>query len=532
MPTIVPIHGTFAAGPEEGDQWWQRGSPFERHFRECIEANEGDLSFQPLHWNGKNSEDSRRKAAANLLKQCEALENRGEKYVLIGHSHGGSIISNALLLASKAKLPLPNLMQAITVGTPFIHLAKRSALLNIFVPVLLIVVFLAALGAVVSSATTSGGFLNRQLAALDPAFNHERSSQCALGDSPAPPSARLAIDGRKPFPETHGLVPLTRSDLFSLPSAFEIIENTYKGIVGFAVLFIIKLFLDERAKADSAISRTNIHRARNQYASRWLGIAHAHDEAIGGLSRAITLGQDLLMPKINIQIWAIFTLLQAALFIVFFLFWVVLFSAAKQIQPFSPNILSNVLRAITESPGPKIGLAVAIVFAGCLTVVCISKRLSEASVGALLSEFSQRLFLRLDFPGQSATKISDRPMWSEQPPVGLPVGLAEQLTVFDESQSLAFVETLRRELYSALESKNAEALPNFSELMAAFELTHTAYFNSPLFRKLIFAALIEQPALRATSVFSTDPDFGWLREWLRKYRTQASKDASVSASAM
>jgi hypothetical protein len=64
MPTIVSVHGTFADGPEEGDQWWQRGSPFERHLLECVEAKEGILSFQPLLWDGRNSEVSRQKAAA------------------------------------------------------------------------------------------------------------------------------------------------------------------------------------------------------------------------------------------------------------------------------------------------------------------------------------------------------------------------------------------------------------------------------------------------------------------------------------
>jgi hypothetical protein len=81
VPTIVSIHGTYAAGPEAGDQWWQRGSPFERRLRECIEATEGAISFQPLLWDGHNSEVSRRKAAASLLKRCEELEERAEPYV-------------------------------------------------------------------------------------------------------------------------------------------------------------------------------------------------------------------------------------------------------------------------------------------------------------------------------------------------------------------------------------------------------------------------------------------------------------------
>ena len=103
MPTIISIHGTYASKPtEEGDEWWQRGSFFERHLRECVETEGGTLSFQPLRWDGENKESSRREAAKELVERCKALERSGERYFLIGHSHGGSIISNALLVANEA----------------------------------------------------------------------------------------------------------------------------------------------------------------------------------------------------------------------------------------------------------------------------------------------------------------------------------------------------------------------------------------------------------------------------------------------
>jgi hypothetical protein len=508
VPTIVSIHGTYAAGPEAGDQWWQRGSPFERHLRECIEPKEGALSFDPLQWEGHNSEVSRRKAAEKLLKLCEALEERAEQYVLIGHSHGGSVISNALLLASEAKLPLPNLMQAVTVGTPFIHVAKRSVLLSIAVPVLLIAVFLVALGAAVSSATTPEDFLNEWLIALDPAFKPKPS--CSEGSQ----SVSKPLQGQP--------IQLTCYDHF-WQSPSEIIGYTYRLVEGFAFLFIVRLFIDERAKADSAISRANVHRTSEQYASRWLGLAHPLDEAIGGLSRVVNAKPITLIPKLKENISAVFILLNFAVASIFVFIWFGLFSAANNSQPSlfnSGDHLPKPAFTIMEylEQALKIGVPLAIILAACLVVVCIFKCLSLALVGALIGDLLQRLLLRLDFPGQSATKIADRPMWSAQPPVTMPADLAEQLTVFDESQSLAVVQTLRRELYSALKSDNAEALPNFSEVMAAFELAHKSYFNSPLFRTLMFAALAEQPAFRATPVLTTDPDFDRMREWLRSSR--------------
>lgn len=131
MTTIISIHGTFTDGSEEGAQWWQRGSSFECHLRECIEVEGGSLRFQPLLWNGHNSEETRQTAAETLIERCKTLESRGERYFLIGHSHGGSIISNALLLASQSTVLLPNMLLAITVGTPFIHFARSSFLWRI-----------------------------------------------------------------------------------------------------------------------------------------------------------------------------------------------------------------------------------------------------------------------------------------------------------------------------------------------------------------------------------------------------------------
>jgi hypothetical protein len=71
-------------GAEDGEQWWQRGSPFERHMQDCIKGETGALSLQRLHWLGLNSETSREAAAQALLDRCRTLERTGERYVLIG----------------------------------------------------------------------------------------------------------------------------------------------------------------------------------------------------------------------------------------------------------------------------------------------------------------------------------------------------------------------------------------------------------------------------------------------------------------
>jgi hypothetical protein len=124
MATIITVHGTGASGPEEGDKWWQKGSEFEKHIRELVEGADRRLEFKPRGWDGANSEISRRKAAAKLYGKVKELEEINEKYCIVGHSHGGSVIADALLLAGSERNPLQNLTRFITVGTPFIESVK------------------------------------------------------------------------------------------------------------------------------------------------------------------------------------------------------------------------------------------------------------------------------------------------------------------------------------------------------------------------------------------------------------------------
>jgi hypothetical protein len=72
-------------------------------------------------WPGANLHSKRRKAAVALRKKLDALEKLNVPYHLIGHSHGGSIIWEALCDAAHSPRPqLRNLQTWATVGTPFL----------------------------------------------------------------------------------------------------------------------------------------------------------------------------------------------------------------------------------------------------------------------------------------------------------------------------------------------------------------------------------------------------------------------------
>lgn len=74
-----------------------------------------------------NSQSARRKGGKALYDRLKEEEKPGGKpYVVVGFSHGGSVVLEALRLAAKngGLEKLQKLRAAYTVGTPFIHLTK------------------------------------------------------------------------------------------------------------------------------------------------------------------------------------------------------------------------------------------------------------------------------------------------------------------------------------------------------------------------------------------------------------------------
>ncbi|WP_306253155.1 hypothetical protein [Parvularcula sp. IMCC14364] len=140
---IFTVHGTNAADlSDDGEQWWQKGSEFQKKLQSRISE---PLHFFPFHWSGNNSEFERRGAALELLKHFETVENEGIPYGAIAHSHGGNVIADALRFSqiefpaggvsfdSEVKTKEPNLQNLhfwFTVGTPFINPIRSFFLLR------------------------------------------------------------------------------------------------------------------------------------------------------------------------------------------------------------------------------------------------------------------------------------------------------------------------------------------------------------------------------------------------------------------
>ena len=241
MATIIAVHGTFAhAGSDTAPdatpdrQWWQPGSEFERDMQAWLEAGDGKPAIEHFAWSGDNSELGRRAAGRNLLDRLLQLEAEGETYCLIGHSHGGSVISAALLRAAARKTELAGLKRWITVGTPFVDM-KRETWLFTRLDLMRKVVFVASM----------------MLFAM---FAVYLVAQLLSGKD-------MVLGGR--FPGVFVVTGL----MMSVPA-----------LVFYLVLkaFDSRSLLNYRGRVTA--------RAREYFAGRWLSLAHRDDEAIQGLS--------------------------------------------------------------------------------------------------------------------------------------------------------------------------------------------------------------------------------------------------------
>lgn len=130
MARLITVHGTGAgAAADAGELWWQEGSPFFTRLGRVIDLSHVDVVR--FHWDhGANSERSRREAGKRLCRELHNLDATGQDYFLIGHSHGGSVIYNALLHSARTGRPLRRLQSWCTVGTPFLDIAPHRWLIE------------------------------------------------------------------------------------------------------------------------------------------------------------------------------------------------------------------------------------------------------------------------------------------------------------------------------------------------------------------------------------------------------------------
>lgn len=296
MATIITVHGTNDTGPPEGHQWWQRGSFFEQSIRELVESEDGTLAVEPLIWDGRNSETSRREASAMLEARLCELEAKGEPYSVVGHSHGGTVIASALIDCAVNKRKTDLLRNWITVGTPFVRL-RRELLLFSRIPTYQKSIFVGFFSLIMMLMT---------MVLLKVLYG------------PSEAVAELAS-----VSNTEDLVKTASTWLgvfFSLSGVF---------LLFYAILWILD------ARKFRAYRRSRMQAANQRYASRWVSLCHEDDEAVQGLA---TLGR----TKVPIfhKDFAIPLFASASVFVLPLIYFIIIFS---------PVLSSGLTRLIAQT---------------------------------------------------------------------------------------------------------------------------------------------------------------------------------------
>ena len=519
MATILTVHGTFAAGPDHGDKWWQRGSVFESHVRELVQAEAGVLHWRPFGWNGLNSETSRRNAGRALYNELLTYEQSGETYCLIGHSHGGSVISAALFEAARNKDPLPHLTSWISVGTPFISTRKIKLLFSRLGPFGKAAFGGLLLGALVGPLLRTLDFLGEAMNALV----FVPLSELTI------PLAQHAI--------IHSLVPLL------LVYGWARYRERHR------------LFLYQN-RARQFVERT--------FGPRWISFWHANDEAVQGLKALRTLETGIFSPMFAVPAFralvqglialglivlvstpsAMTTLYQAAGEHTFIMDVI---TTNGMLVGEGRDVIINVLfcltllaQAIARLSGPLLSWMdvylqkwemvvllgksyfyiaaaslLAVILMGIIEALSMAlSRLASLLLNPVATEQIKAKGYGSDTGFDIAISATDYPMWllHRWPP--LPAALADAVQQLSDKAAAEVISKLRLAIKDlSFAQRDAESSDNVLRYLTWDELIHTSYFSTSQFRKLVAYAISKGKGFRANAAFVQDPQFALTAQW-------------------
>lgn len=118
---VLMIHGTFASDAT----WVDAASVVSERIKTELA---GDVLVEPFRWSGHNTFAARDQAASNLVRLIES-DAPGTRYILIAHSHGGSVVHYAY---KQAPALFEKVLGVACMATPFFSFSLRPGYAALF----------------------------------------------------------------------------------------------------------------------------------------------------------------------------------------------------------------------------------------------------------------------------------------------------------------------------------------------------------------------------------------------------------------
>jgi hypothetical protein len=127
---VFLVHGTFDGRRKDRRHWTDSGGKFIENVKKRLpDELKSRVAFEPFDWSGENSFAARETAAQELFERLR-FDSEERKVLLIGHSHGGTVIADALSSPCRHRAQINSTIGsdaatsrwvgALTLATPFV----------------------------------------------------------------------------------------------------------------------------------------------------------------------------------------------------------------------------------------------------------------------------------------------------------------------------------------------------------------------------------------------------------------------------
>ncbi len=457
LTKLVTVHGTGAGAKEcSGERWWQRGSPFLGELAKRLNLDPGRVEIVPFHWElGPNSETGRRAASAALFEKLKSYDRAGADYHVIGHSHGGSVIYDALLHSLAKGQPFERLKSWCTIGTPFLdYRANRFLFSRLGTKGLTL--YAMALGILIFGAGLLVNYLtgSTQIEGTTEEMRHFFTALVL-------PLALIAL-----------------------------------GFGGACMAF---LYAVERIRGGTH-PQVRKQKAADLYKDRWIGLWHRDDEAISALSN-VQYVKGPIVPSTFLQPFVAITqvLATVALSIALVIY------ALPQLWAFMVASWPQIAQADTASDGSALGYVamiaaaiavlaiIAAIYVAVASLIVAALKLVARGVGWPLSKAIDNLVWSSirqqawgdDRQGEGVAQVGSHPPEFAATFASLPAPIADEVSRFSEKHAILTLTKVREVLgMTRTPQKAPDMRAQLSEQLNWRELIHTTYFDIPEFADL------------------------------------------------